>query len=407
MSNDDLALPFPPFQSVTPHVTSDQRRVLIADEHFTAGHLRLAESLCIELWEEKIRSPMLTAVLGEIQLLRNRTAEAEPLLRKAVDQQGGNPRLIASLAECLRRSDRLAEAAELYRNLGRIAFADKLRRLADGGQYLLPDSTPVTVPWAPHAELPLVEVHVNGVNGHFLMDTGVGETLIDPALARDGKVETSGVETIHFPSGPSGQVSHAIIDSLSLGRFGVGRVPAQVLATREVFAGLLPFPVDGIIGTGLFSRMPTTLDYGERRLRMGLGERLADGTPLYLAADQYPLVDAQINNRLETLLFLDTGMIGAAVTLPFSAAEAADVEVARHIESAGFGVSSAMRARPFICRSLEAAGVRLKDLPGMLIGNFRLEHQFRFHIGGLLGDGFVNTGALTMDFGTMRVALKL
>ena len=76
-------------------MTSDQRRVLIADEHLTAENLQLAESLCIELWEEKIRSPMLTAILGEILLLRNRPAEAEPL-RKAVDQQCRNPRLIAS-----------------------------------------------------------------------------------------------------------------------------------------------------------------------------------------------------------------------------------------------------------------------------------------------------------------------
>lgn len=388
-------------------MTSDERRVLIADERFISGQLQLAETLCVELWEEKIRSPMLTAVLGEILLLRNRLAEAEPMLRMAVDQQGGNPRLIASLAECLRRNDRLSEAAELYRSLGRIAFADKLRRLADGGQYLLADSVRVTVPWAPHADLPLVEVQVNGVDGHFLMDTGVGETLIDPALVRDGKVETSGMETIHFPSGPAGQISHAIVDSLALGGLEVGRVPAQVHATREVFAGLLPFPVDGILGTGLFSRLPTTLDYRERRLRMGLGERLVDGAPLYLAADQYPLVHGRINEQVETLLFLDTGMIGAAAALPFSTAEAADVEVARHIESAGFGVSSAMRARPFLCRSLEAAGARLTDLPGMLIGNFRLEHQFRFHIGGLLGDGFVNVGKLTLDFDTMRVALEL
>jgi hypothetical protein len=140
---------------------------------------------------------------------------------------------------------------------------------------------------------------------------------------------------------------------------------------------------------------------------MGFGERLVDGTPLYLAADQYPLVHGRINEQVETLLFLDTGMIGAAAALPFSTAEAANVEVARHIESAGFGVSSAMRARPFLCRSLEAAGARLTDLPGMLIGNFRLEHQFRFHIGGLLGDSFVNVGTLTLDFDTMRVALEL
>ncbi len=239
-------------------MTSDQRRVFIADEHFTTGYLLLAEPLCIELREEKIRSPMLTALLAEILLLRNRPADAEPLLRKAVDEQGGNPRLLGSLAECLRRSDRLSEAAELYRNLGRIALADKLHLLADGGQYLLPDDAAVSLPWASHTELPLVEAHV----------------------------------------------------------------------------------------------------------------------------------------------------IGAAVGLPFSTAEAAEVEVARHIEGTGFGISSAMRARPFLCRSLEAAGARLADLPGMLIGKFRLEHQFGFRIGGLLGDEFVNTGALALDFGTMRLALE-
>jgi hypothetical protein len=51
-----------------------------------------------------------TAILGEIFLLGNRPAEVEPLLRKALDDQGGNPRLLGSLAKCLRRSDHLAEA---------------------------------------------------------------------------------------------------------------------------------------------------------------------------------------------------------------------------------------------------------------------------------------------------------
>jgi predicted aspartyl protease len=406
VTKHDPVVSCPPFQTAAPDVTSERRSILIADEHFTAGQIHLAETLCTELWDEGVRSPMLTALSGEIQLLRNRPAAAEPLLRLAVDQQGGNPRLITSLAECLRRCDRLTEAADLYRSLGRIGFADKLRMLANGGQYLLPYIGAVTLPWATDAELPLVEVHVNGVSGHFLMDTGVGETLVDPALAREGKIETSGAETIHFPSGPAGQISHAIIDSLALGGFEIGRVPAQVHATREVFADLLPFPVDGILGTGLFSRLPTTLDYRERQLRLGNSERLTDGDPLYLASDQYPLVEARINDQTQTLLFLDTGMIGAAIALPFSTAEAADVEVARDIESAGFGVSGALRARPFLCQSLEAASARLTDLPGMLIGDFRLEHQFRFHIGGLLGDGFVNTGALTLDFRNRRVAVE-
>lgn len=405
--NDDLALAYSLFQSVSPAVTAHQRRALIADEHFTAGNLKLAESLCTELWEVERHTPMLTALLGEIFLLRNRPTEAEPLLRKALKDQGGNPRLLGSLAECLRRSDRLAEAAALYQKLGRFAFSDKLRRLADRGWYLLPDAAGADLPWVSQADLPSVEVSVNGVQGHFLLDTGVGETLVDPALALNAKVETFGEESIQFPSGPAGQVAQAVIDCMALGELNIGRVPAQILATREVFANLLPFPVDGVLGTGLFSRLPTTLDYRNRRLRMGDGERLTSGAPFYLAGEQYPLVDARINDRLDTLLFLDSGMIGAAIGVPFSTAEATEVEVARDIEGTGFGISSAMRARPFICRSLSAAGAKRMGLPGMLIGNFRLEHQFGFRIGGLLGDGFVNTGALTLDFGTMHLALKL
>lgn len=100
-------------------------------------------------------------------------------------------------------------------------------------------------------------------------------------------------------------------------------------------------------------------------------------------------------------------MIGAAVGLPFSTAEAADVEIAPHIEGAGFGIGSEMQARPLLCRSISAAGAERRDLSGMLIGHFRLEQQLGFHVGGLLGDGFVNAGALTLDFGTMRLMLRL
>ena len=139
---------------------------------------------------------------------------------------------------------------------------------------------------------------------------------------------------------------------------------------------------------------------------MRAGERVTNGVPFHLAGDQYPLVEALINDQSETLLFLDTGMIGAAIGLPFSTAEAADVEVARHIEGAGFGISNAMRSRPSICRSLAAAGAERANLPGILIGNFRLEHQFGFHIGGLLEDGFINTGTLSLDFSTMNLTIK-
>lgn len=83
------------------------------------------------------------------------------------------------------------------------------------------------------------------------------------------------------------------------------------------------------------------------------------------------------------------------------------MEIVPHIEGAGFGIGGEMQARPFLCHSLSAAGAGRSDLPGMLIGHFRLEQQLGFHVGGLLGDGFVNAGALTLDFGSMRLMLRL
>lgn len=400
-------LAYPSAQRSQSAVTSPQRRLHDAEGYLSAGRPRHGETLCRELRDEGFRSPALDSLFGEILLLRNRPDESESLLRRALAEQGGNPRLVASLAECLRRSDRLGEAADLYRRLGRGGLADKLRYLANGGWYLLPPDAAADLPWLPDAEFPVVEVSVNGEGGHFLLDTGVGETLIDPDLARRAMVRPLGVESIQFPSGPAGRVEHGVVDWMGVGGLAVERVPAQIHPTRDVFSGLLPFPVDGILGTGLFSRLPTTIDYRGRRLRMGRGEALSEGVPFYLAGDQYPLVEARINGTVDTLLFLDTGMIGAALGLPFSTAEAADVEVAAGIAGAGFGIASEMPARPFLCRSLEAAGARRTDLPGMLIGHFRLEHQLGLHVGGLVGDGFVNAGALTLDFTAMHVALTL
>jgi hypothetical protein len=388
-----------------PPVNPLHRRLHTAGNYFAMGRFARCELLCRELIAEGLRSSELTALLGETLLLRNQTAEAEPLLRQAVAEQGGSPKIRAALAECLRRSGQLGEAARLYRRLGREGFARKLNRLAETGWYLLEGETAADLPWP--TDLPLVTVAVNGREGRFLVDTGVGETLIDPSLARSAQVHPLGVEPIHFPAGPAGQVEHAIVDELALGGLKARQIPVQVHTTRAAFANLLPLPVDGILGTGLLSRIPSTLDYRGRRLRMGASQQLTDGVPFFFAGDQYPLVNARINDRQDTLLFLDTGMIGAAVSLPFSTAEDAEVEIAGHLEGAGFGIASEMQARPFLCRSLEAVGVKRDDLPGMLIGLFRLEQQLGFHIGGLLGHDFVSAGALTLDFAAMRVSLRL
>ncbi len=153
-------------------------------------------------------------------------------------------------------------------------------------------------------------------------------------------------------------MEHGILESLELGELGIGAVPIQMHETRSAFAELLPFPVDGVIGTGLFGRVHSTLDYPDRTLRLTYGVGLDGGEPLHLAGEQYPLVEERLNDRLDTLLFLDTGMSSTAITLPLSTARLAEVDVALAARGTGYGVTSTLDAHPAL-----PGGPGRRDLP--------------------------------------------
>ena len=106
------------------------------------------------------------------------------------------------------------------------------------------------------------------------------------------------------------------------------------------------------------------------------------------------------------MLFLDTGMAGTGLALPMSTSRAANVEVLVDAEGIGYGVQNTLSATPIVCRSASAAGLECSDIEGMLLARFRLEHQFGFRIGGLLGDGFIGNGRLRIDFAAMRVSVE-
>jgi hypothetical protein len=252
----------------------------------------------------------------------------------------------------------------------------------------------------------LVETPHGPHPARFVIDTGVGETLLDPAIAAEADVELFGEEAIHFPAGPAGRIAQGLLPRLTLAGLSVGNLPVHVHETRSSMAELLPFPVDGVIGSGLLSRLPVTLDYGRRRLLLGGDQPVDSGRPFYLASDHYPLVPARINDHLDTLLFLDTGMAGTGLALPMSSARAANVEVLVDAEGIGYGVQNTLSATPIVCRSVSAAGLERRNLAGMLLARFRLEHQFGFRIGGLLGDGFIGNGRLRIDFAAMRVSVE-
>jgi hypothetical protein len=337
-------------------------------------------------------------------VLRNQTGADEPLLVAALAEAPESPRLRGLLAESYRRAGRLLEAAGLYRDLGRPALAAKLA--ATGGDWyrLTPPTAPVTLPWLGEGCPALIEATA----------AGSAASSSTPAPARPADLHPASAAGVTprrrdpLPHGPAGRVEHGLLSRLALGDLVIEGVPVQVYDTRPAMAGLLPLPVDGVVGSGLLSRLPVALDYARRELRLGdatAGDGDEAGRPFYWAADQYPLVPARLNDRLDTLLFLDTGLSGTAFGLSLSSAQAAEVELAPATTGVGYGVQHELHAHALRCQSLSAAGHTRQNLLGMLLQPFRLEHRFGFRIGGLLGDGFVDGRCLWLDFTRMRIAI--
>lgn len=382
------------------------RRLKLASEYFLGGRLAMARAGAEQLWLEGQRDPALATLHGELMLLSNRLGEAAEAIQCALETQPGQPRLIGLRTEIDRRAGRLASAAAGLALLGRQAQAARLAVLAQTGAYRLPEGAgSLVLDWSGRAPLPSVVARVGGGEAHLLLDTGVGDCLLDTALARRLDLPVFGSESIQFPAGPPGQVELAILPELTLGDLSIGQVPIQIMPLRELFADLADRPVDGILGTGLLSRFSVTIDYAEGRLCLARGEQLADGSPLYLAGEHYPLLEARINERLDALLFLDTGLTGAAFALPATLAEPAGVEPLPAVAAVGFGMSQALTAQAVRIESLVAAGARGHQLTGMLMGRFRLERPFGFRIAGLLGADFIAKRALTLDFQRMRVRI--
>ena len=159
-------------------------------------------------------------------------------------------------------------------HVGRVSLAAKLESAAGSGWYRLDaPADGVELPWIGETGVPVVEAMVETRHGprpaRFVIDTGVGETLLDPAIAAEADVDVFGEEAIHFPAGPAGRIGQGLLPRLTLAGLSVGNLPVHVHETRSSMAQLLPFPVDGVIGSGLLSRLPATLDYGRRRLQLG------------------------------------------------------------------------------------------------------------------------------------------
>jgi Aspartyl protease/Tetratricopeptide repeat len=327
--------------------------------------------------------------LGAIRLYQNDLAAAEPLLRAVTAAEPQNARAASLLREVQRRKDELA------------------RRTTIAG-----DSA--TIPFVTSDPLPVVRATIDGKEGTFMIDTGGTVDLEPDFVASLGlKMTDSGMGT--FAGGKQAPIRGTMLASVALGTATAYDVPAHVLVTHasELFDHRR---IDGIIGTTLFERYLTTIDYPRARLILRArsatiskrfqAESMAAGAtvvPFWLAGDHLTFANAQVDDAAPGLFIFDTGLAGGGIMASKELVDAAHLHVDQGNAKMGVGGGGAVQAIPFVAGRIAVGNAVRTNVPGIYTPEGGPE--FPFAVWGGISDLFLRNFAYTMDFDAMRLVL--
>lgn len=119
----------------------------------------------------------------------------------------------------------------------------------------------------------LVEGKINGMEAHFLIDTGASRSVFDPEVIARFVHQPKFEKKIGITAGVGGsdlESSTFIIDSLSFGDIEIRHYEAVALDlenVHETYRKLGLPSIDGIIGGDLLYRLKATINYRLRKIR--------------------------------------------------------------------------------------------------------------------------------------------
>jgi hypothetical protein len=349
---------------------------------------------------------------GQIKLFANRWNDAEALLQKAMSLDPADKAAAAALGELESRRNRFAAATEWFAKAGRAdAAAAHALFGADAPYRHAIGPAGAEIPFVQTDPLPTVVASVNGREGLFILDTGAGSVVLDPDFAAAAKVEiaASGSQGV-FAGGKTAEVKSGKIAAFGLNGTEIAHVPAVLVPTAAFSAVTGGKPVAGVIGTGLFSRFHTTIDYPRGRLILratGSAPSTAASAriPFWHVGTHYLVSEGQLNAAEPQLFFIDTGLAGFAFTAPESTLRAAGIAIPTlGADKGGLGQSA---AGAFPIASLRL-GPHVRQNATGLYGPFppQLEQGLGVRIGGLVSHQFFRPYAVTLDFKAMAVELR-
>jgi Tfp pilus assembly protein PilF len=408
----------------------NQSQIDSADRLFKAGKFAEAGKLYSQIVAQNPKDYYATLQLGRIGLLSNQLHDAQKWLEKAITLQPENADPKVMLAEAFYRRDDFQKAAaalkgvdvstnklviEQYPTLN-VAMLESFK--AQTPYELQGNGTSTRVKFVKTDPLPVLNVRVNGGKEvTFFIDTGGSEVTLDTEFAKELGVKQFAAVQGTFSGGQHTEVQLGRIDSLTVGDWTVKNLPTAMLPLRQLSEGFGVKQIDGIIGTTLFYHFLTTMDYphGELVLRRkdaksleefkkSPGKRVA--VPIWMASDHFMVGWGRVETLPPTLLFVDSGLMGAGVKLAESVIKEAGIKLEENKATEGAGGGGKLKIVPYTVHHLSFGDIKEENVPGLYDGPFPWENMFGFHLSGMIGHDFLKPHAVTFDFQNMQIFLQ-
>jgi len=408
-----------------------QSEIDSADRLFQVGKFAEAGKLYSQIAAQNPKDYSATLQLGRTALLSNRLDDAQKWLEKAITLQPGNADAKVMLAEVFYRRDDFQKAAaslngvdvssnkliiEQYPTLN----VAKLESFKGQTPYELHgNGTSTRLKFVKTDPLPVVSVRVNGGGGEvtFFIDTGGSEVALDTDFAKELGVPQFGGVQGTFSGGQHAQVQLGRIESLAVGDWTIKNLPTAMLPLRQLSKGFGVKQIDGIIGTTLFYHFLATMDYprGELVLRRKTAKSLEQFTkspvkrvavPIWMASDHFMVGWGRVETLPPTLLFVDSGLMGAGVKLAESVIKEAGIKLEENKATEGAGGGGKLKIVPYTVHQLSFGDIKEDNVRGLYDGPFPWEYTFGFHLAGMVGHDFLKPYAVTFDFQNMQILLQ-
>jgi predicted aspartyl protease len=401
-----------------------------SDRFFQSGKFAEAGKIYSRMVAQNPKDNLATLQLGRIALLSNRLDKAQKWLEKALVLQPDDTDAKVMLAEAFYRRDDFQKAAASLKGVdvssNKLVIEQyptlnvaKLESFKDQKPYDLQGNGESThLKFVRTDPLPIVNVRVNGGDEvTFFIDTGGSEVALDTDFAKELGVPQFASVQGTFSGGQHTEVQLGRIESLTVGDWTVKNVPTAMLPLRQLSEGLGVKQINGIIGTTLFYHFLTTMDYPKSELvlrrknaknlaefKKSAGKRVV--VPFWMASDHFMVGWGRVENLQPSLLFVDTGLVGAGVKLAESVIKEAGIKLEEDKATEGAGGGGTLKIVPYTVHQLSFGDIKEQNVQGLYDGPFPWENMFGFHLAGMVGHDFFKPYAVTFNFQNMQIFLQ-